>query len=265
MAKKKVRRNVVKGIAHIKASFNNTIITLSDVNGETLCWDSAGTVGFKGARKATPFAATRAAEKVASKAKRMGMREIEVRVKLPGSGRESAITALQGAGLLVSAIRDDDPVVVFEDNSLWFQSGPVPEGEHLVSLGRAAVRREGRDVTLVVIGSTLAPAVAAAETLADEGVSVEVIDPRTLVPLDEETILGSVAKTGRLVIAEPAHRTNGAAAEIAAIVAEKAFDSLQRPVLRVATPDVTIPFSPALEAPLYPNEQSIAAVIRRLV
>ena len=106
MAKKKVRRNVVKGIAHIAATFNNTIITITDMSGETLCWDSAGTVGFKGARKATPFAASRAAERCAGKAKRMGMREIEVRVKGPGSGRESAITALQGAGLLVSAIED---------------------------------------------------------------------------------------------------------------------------------------------------------------
>ena len=110
MAKKKVRRNVVKGIAHIAATFNNTIITITDMSGETLCWDSAGTVGFKGARKATPFAASRAAERCAGKAKRMGMREIEVRVKGPGSGRESAITALQGAGLLVSAIEDRTPI-----------------------------------------------------------------------------------------------------------------------------------------------------------
>ena len=108
--KKKVRRNVIKGIAHIAASFNNTIITITDINGETLAWDSAGTVGFKGARKATPFAATRAAEKVAAKAKRMGMREIEVHVKGPGSGRESAITALQNNGLNVTAVEDHTPI-----------------------------------------------------------------------------------------------------------------------------------------------------------
>ena len=110
MAKKKIRRNVVKGIAHVKASFNNTIITITDLNGETLCWDSAGTVGFKGARKATPFAATRAAEKLAVKAKRMGMREVEVRGKGPGSGRESAVTALQNNGLLVTAVEDHTPI-----------------------------------------------------------------------------------------------------------------------------------------------------------
>ncbi|MHC4949087.1 MAG: 30S ribosomal protein S11 [Planctomycetota bacterium] len=108
--KKKIRKNVVKGIAHIKASFNNTLITITDLNGETLCWDSAGTVGFKGARKATPFAASRAAEKVATKAKRMGMREIEVRVKGPGAGRESAVTALQSNGLVVSAVEDHTPI-----------------------------------------------------------------------------------------------------------------------------------------------------------
>lgn len=104
--KKKIRKNVLKGIAHIRASFNNTMITITDVNGETLAWDSAGTVGFKGARKATPFAASRAAEKVAVKVKRMGMRELEVHVRGPGAGRESAITALQNNGLRISAVED---------------------------------------------------------------------------------------------------------------------------------------------------------------
>ena len=105
-SKKKIRRNVVKGVVHIKATFNNTMITITDPNGETLCWDSAGTVGFKGARKSTPFAATRASERCANKAKRMGMREVEVHVRGPGPGRESAITALQANGLRVTAIED---------------------------------------------------------------------------------------------------------------------------------------------------------------
>ena len=108
--KKKIRKNVIKGIAHIRASFNNTMITITDVNGETLAWDSAGTVGFKGARKATPFAASRAAEKVAVKVKRMGMREVEVHVRGPGAGRESAITALQNNGLRISAVEDHTPI-----------------------------------------------------------------------------------------------------------------------------------------------------------
>jgi len=110
MGKKKVRKNIIKAVAHVQATFNNTLITITDMNGETLCWDSAGTVGFKGARKSTPFAATRAAEKVAIKAKRLGVREIEVRVKGPGPGRESAITALQNNGLNVTAIEDHTPI-----------------------------------------------------------------------------------------------------------------------------------------------------------
>jgi small subunit ribosomal protein S11 len=112
MAKKarKVRRNVVRGIAYIKATFNNTQITITDVNGETVAWDSAGTVGFKGARKSTPFAATRAAENAASKARRVGMTEVEVKVKGPGPGRESAVTALQSSGLKITAIEDVTPI-----------------------------------------------------------------------------------------------------------------------------------------------------------
>ena len=110
MAKKKVRKNIGKAIVYVNASFNNTIITFTDLGGETLCWDSAGTVGFKGARKATPFAATRAAERSAAKAKRMGVREVEVRVKGPGGGRESAITGLDHAGLIVTAVEDHTPI-----------------------------------------------------------------------------------------------------------------------------------------------------------
>jgi len=108
--KRKIRRNVGKGIVHIKASFNNTMITITDINGETLCWDSAGTIGFKGSRKSTPFAAQRAAEKCANTAKKYGVVEVEVRVKGAGSGRESAITALQAAGLRVSSIEDVTPL-----------------------------------------------------------------------------------------------------------------------------------------------------------
>ena len=109
-SKRRVRRNVGKGIVHIKASFNNTLITITDVNGETVCWDSAGTIGFKGSRKSTPFAAQRAAEKCANTARRYGVVEVEVRVKGAGAGRESAITALQGAGLRISSIEDVTPL-----------------------------------------------------------------------------------------------------------------------------------------------------------
>ena len=106
MAKKKIRKNIGKALVHVKATFNHTIVTMTDLSGETLCWDSAGTVGFKGARKATPFAAARAAEKVAVKGRRMGVTEVEIRVKGPGSGRDSAITALEQNGLRVTAVED---------------------------------------------------------------------------------------------------------------------------------------------------------------
>ncbi|MBI3828093.1 MAG: 30S ribosomal protein S11 [Planctomycetes bacterium] len=108
--KKKIKRSVSRGIAHVQATFNNTIITVTDANGDVLCWDSAGTVKFKGARKSTPFAAQRTAEAVAEKATKMGMKEIEVRVKGPGAGRESAIRGMQAAGLAVRAIEDVTPL-----------------------------------------------------------------------------------------------------------------------------------------------------------
>ena len=108
--KRKVRRTITKAIAHVKATFNNTIITITDPAGEVLCWDSAGTIGFKGSRKSTPFAAQRAAETVAEKARKLGVREVEVKVKGPGSGRESAITALQAAGIAVRSIEDVTPL-----------------------------------------------------------------------------------------------------------------------------------------------------------
>ncbi|MDX2132443.1 MAG: 30S ribosomal protein S11 [Planctomycetota bacterium] len=111
MSKKgKVRKNVVRGIVHIRATQNNTLVTITDMNGETLCWDSAGTIGFKGARKSTPFAATRAAETAAGKARKMGLSEVEIRIKGAGAGRESAVNGLVAAGLRVTAVEDHTPV-----------------------------------------------------------------------------------------------------------------------------------------------------------
>jgi small subunit ribosomal protein S11 len=109
-AKRRITRTVTSGIAYIKATFNNTTVTITDMTGQTICWGSAGTVGFKGARKSTPFAAQRTAEAVAEKAKKAGVREVDVKVKGPGSGRESAVTALQGAGLSIKSITDVTPV-----------------------------------------------------------------------------------------------------------------------------------------------------------
>ena len=110
MAKKKIRKNVVKGVVYINATFNNTIITITDKSGQTLCWDSGGTIGYKGSRKSTPFAAQRAAEQCASKAKKLGMKEVDVRVKGPGSGRESAIRAIQASGIEIRTIEEVTPL-----------------------------------------------------------------------------------------------------------------------------------------------------------
>jgi pyruvate dehydrogenase E1 component beta subunit len=168
-------------------------------------------------------------------------------------------------GLLKSAIRDDDPVVVFEDSTLWMVKEDVPtDPEALVPIGRAAIKHPGNDVTVVAIAGCMKPALAAATELQKQGISIEVVDPRTLVPLDTETILRSVAKTGRLLVLDNAHRTCNAAAEIAAIVAEEGFEYLKKPIARLSTPDVHIPFSPVLEKPLYPDKDAILTAVRRL-
>jgi acetoin:2,6-dichlorophenolindophenol oxidoreductase subunit beta len=168
-------------------------------------------------------------------------------------------------GLMKSAIRDDDPVVLFEDSTLWTVKEDVPTNpDYLVPIGQADVKHSGSDVTIVAIAGAMKAALAAARALAAEDISVEVLDPRTLVPLDKETILRSVAKTGRLVLVDNAHRSCNAAAEIGATVAEEAFQYLKGPILRLSTPDVHIPFSPVLEKPLYPGREAIIAAVRRL-
>lgn len=166
-------------------------------------------------------------------------------------------------GLLKAAIREDDPVISFEDGTLWTTTGDVPDEDYIVPLGQADVKREGSQVTVVAISGAVRAALAAADQLASEGVSVEVVDPRSLVPMDYATILSSVQKTGRLVVADPSHRTCSPAAEIAATVAEDGFWSLQAPIVRVTTPDTHIPFSPPLEAQLYPGPDRIAEAVRQ--
>jgi len=165
-------------------------------------------------------------------------------------------------GLLKSAIRDNNPVIVFEHGGLGRLKEEVPAGDHLVPLGKAAVKREGEQITVVAIGAMVSKTLKVAEKLAKEGISVEVVDPRTLVPLDETTILKSVEKTNRVVIADEGHLRGGAAADIAAIIAEKGFDYLDAPVTRVTALDVPIPFSPPLEKAAVPDESRIEAAIR---
>jgi len=170
-------------------------------------------------------------------------------------------------GLLKSAIRDDNPVVSFECSRLNGVSGPVPDGDHVVPLGVAEVKRTGTDVTVVGLAFYVQEALAVAEALRAEGISVEVIDPRTLVPLDVERLRASVRKTGRLVIVDEAPPTCSAAAEIAAATVEdpETFRALKAPVQRVCAAPVPVPYSPTLEQAALPDRDRIAAAIRRVL
>jgi len=172
-------------------------------------------------------------------------------------------TPYDAKGLLKSAIRDDNPVVYLQTAGRGGDSGEVPDGDYVVDLGRAAVRRGGAAATVVAMGGMLKPALRAADELAARGIDVEVIDPLTLVPLDEEAIIASVAKTGRLVVVDEARLTCSAASEISALVAEHAFHSLKSPIQRVTVPNIALPFSPALEKVLIPDAARIAAAVER--
>jgi pyruvate dehydrogenase E1 component beta subunit len=181
---------------------------------------------------------------------------------IPGFKVVFPSTAYDGKGLLKTAIRDDDPVIFCEDRTILGARSHVPEEEYCIPFGQADIKREGSDVTIVAIGGMVTRALQAAEALAGEGISAEVLDPRTLVPLDKQAILDSVAKTGRLVTVDMAHKTCSAASEIAAIVAMEGFWDLQAPIQRVGTANVHIPFSTALEPLCYPTAESIADAAR---
>ena len=185
-------------------------------------------------------------------------------MNVPGLKIMVPSTPTDAKGLLRTAIDMDDPVLTFEACILWGLKEEVQDDEFWIPFGVARTHREGTDITIVAISSSVQEALAAAEVLAEEGISVEVIDPRTLVPLDKDAILKSVAKTGRLIVVEPAHRTCGAAGEISAIVAEEVFDSLTAPIVRITAPDMQIPFSPSLEKQMYPSKNHIIEAARRL-
>jgi pyruvate dehydrogenase E1 component beta subunit len=170
-------------------------------------------------------------------------------------------TASDALGLMKSAIRDNNPVVFCEQKGLYATAEELPEGEHLVPLGKAAVRRQGSDATVVATGATVGMALAVADSLAAQGLSIEVIDPRTLVPLDTGTILNSVRKTGRAVITQEAAQTMGFCTEIAAVIAEGAFAVLKAPVRRVAALDMPIPAGAAARGML-PTEERIEQAVR---
>jgi pyruvate dehydrogenase E1 component beta subunit len=174
-------------------------------------------------------------------------------------------TPYDAKGLLKAAIRDPNPVIFYEDKGLYPARGPVPEEEYLVPLGLAEKKREGSDVTIVAIAHAVPKSLSAAATLAEQGIEAEVIDPRTLVPLDKETILASVQKTGKLVIVHESAKGGGPGAEIAAIVAEEALGFLEAPIVRVANPGVSVPFSPVLFDQVIPRPESVVAGVEQVM
>jgi pyruvate/2-oxoglutarate/acetoin dehydrogenase E1 component len=184
---------------------------------------------------------------------------------VPGLKVIAPATPADAKGLLKSAIRDDNPVLCVEHKLLYATTGPVPDGDVTEPLGQAAIRREGTDVTLVAYSYYVGVALQAAEALARDGIEAEVVDLRTLVPLDTEAVLDSVRKTGRLVCIEEGTRTGGVGAEIAARVAEEAYEYLDAPIRRVATPDIPIPFSPVLEDAALPKVDGIIRTVTELL
>jgi pyruvate dehydrogenase E1 component beta subunit len=183
---------------------------------------------------------------------------------LPGLKVVMPSTPYDAKGLLIESIRDDNPVVFLEHKMLYALEGEVPAGAYTIPFGQADVKREGNDVTVVATARMVHTALSAAEKLAAEGISVEVVDPRTLYPLDEEGIVNSVKKTHRLVIVHEEVKFAGSGAEIAAMVAEKAFDYLDAPILRVGAPFCPVPFSPALEKVYIPSEEQVIEAIRKV-
>lgn len=175
-------------------------------------------------------------------------------------------TPYDAKGLLKSALREPNPVVFFEDKVMYHKiKGPVPEEEYLIPFGQADIKRPGDDVTIVALSRMVHPALAAAEKLAAEGISAEVIDPRTLTPLDEKTLIESVIKTGGAVIVDEGYNRFGATAELAAVIAYGAFDYLDAPVERLGAMDVPIPFTPPLEFATIPDEDKIIRAVHRVL
>jgi 2-oxoisovalerate dehydrogenase E1 component beta subunit len=181
-----------------------------------------------------------------------------LKIVAPGTPRDAK-------GLMTAAIRDPDPVLYLEHKFLYRRlKEDVPEGDHVVPIGKARVARPGKDVTILTYAAMLQVALEAAEAAASDGIEVEVVDLRTLLPLDEDAILESAARTGKVMVLHEATRTGGPGGEIAALVAERAFEHLDAPVLRVAPPDTPVPYSPPLEEYFLPNAAKVGEAIRAL-
>ena len=186
-------------------------------------------------------------------------------VHCPGLKVVMPSTPADAKGLLKSAIRDDDPVIFFEHRLLYATKGEVPEGEYMIPLGLADVKRKGRDVTVVATAMMVHRAMEAAGELSKEGIEIEVLDLRSLLPLDHETLVSSIKKTGRLLIVHEACKTGGIGGEIAAIAAKEAFGYLDAPIERVCAPDIPVPYSPPLEKYYLPKKEDIVTTVRRMI
>jgi 2-oxoisovalerate dehydrogenase E1 component len=184
---------------------------------------------------------------------------------IPGLKVVIPSTPYEAKGLLKSTIRNNNPTLFLETKSLYPLKGPVPEGDYTIPLGKADIKHQGNDVTIVTWGKMVHESLKVAERLKAEGIGVEVVDVRTLAPLDKKTIIDSVKKTGRVVVAHEENKTAGAGAEISAIISEEAFSSLKAPIMRVATPDAIFPYSPPLEKSIFPNDTKIEAAVRAVL
>jgi pyruvate dehydrogenase E1 component beta subunit len=174
-------------------------------------------------------------------------------------------TPYDAKGLLKTALRGKDPVLFMEYKRLYANEGDVPDGDYTIPFGQADIKRQGSDVTIVATGAMVVKALEAADLLAAEGIDVEVVDTRTLVPLDKATIFASVAKTNRAIVTDEEVKRGGSSAEIASLIAEECFDALDAPVKRVAAADVPMPFSPELEKLVVPGAAQLVAAVRELM
>ena len=184
---------------------------------------------------------------------------------MPGLYVATPSTPYDAKGLMLESIRNNNPVIFVEHKKLYIEKGPVPEESYTVPFGKADIKREGTDVTIVATHAMVGRSLKAAEKLAKEGIEVEIVDPRTLVPLDKETIFESVKKTGRLLVADEDYKTCGIAAEIAALAAEEIIQYLKAPVARVCSPDTPVPFSPQLEQVYIPEVKDLVPAVQNVM
>jgi pyruvate dehydrogenase E1 component beta subunit len=182
---------------------------------------------------------------------------------VPGLYVAAPSTPYDAKGLMIEAIKNDNPVIFVEHKKLYIEKGDVPEESYTIPFGKADVKREGSDITILATHAMVMRSLIAAEEVKKEGIDVEVIDPRTLTPLDKETIIKSVAKTGRLIVADEGHKTCGVASEISAMIAEESVFYLKAPILRVCSPDTPVPYSPPLEQDYIPEVENLLPVIRQ--